>query len=145
MLRAHSRLFEHLMLAADLAVVAVSWLAAYGLRFYVIGPPLVVPSPPPLRDYLLQLLPILAVWAVSFHAFDLYRPRRLGSYLAEWIDIAKASTLGVLVLIAIMTFAFRDYEYSRVVIVYFWLLSIGGASLMRGVFREALRVARRTL
>jgi hypothetical protein len=78
-LKAHSRLFEHLMLAADLVVVAASWLAAYALRFYVIGPPLVTPSPPPLRDYLLQLLPILAVWAVSFHAFDLYRPRRLGS------------------------------------------------------------------
>jgi len=142
-LRAHSRLFEHLMLAADLAVVAVSWLAAYGLRFYVIGPPLVAPSPPPLRDYLLQLVPILGVWAVSFHAFDLYRPRRLGSYLAEWLDIAKASTLGVLVLIAIMTFAFRGHEYSRVVITYFWLLSIAGASLMRGVFREGLRLARR--
>jgi Undecaprenyl-phosphate glucose phosphotransferase len=142
-LKAHSRLFEHLMLAADLVVVAASWLAAYALRFYVIGPPLVTPSPPPLRDYLLQLLPILAVWAVSFHAFDLYRPRRLGSYLAEWIDIAKASTLGVLVLIAIMTFAFRGQEYSRVVIVYFWLLSIAAAGLLRGVFREALRVARR--
>jgi Undecaprenyl-phosphate glucose phosphotransferase len=142
-LKAHSRLFEHVMLGADLAVVAASWLAAYGLRFYVIGPPLVVPEPPPLRGYLLQLVPILAVWAVAFHAFDLYRPRRLGSYLAEWIDIAKASTLGVLVLIAVMTFAFRDQEYSRVVIIYFWLLSIGGASFMRGVFREALRLARR--
>ena len=64
MLKAHSRLFEHVMLAADLAVVAGSWVAAYGLRFYVIGPPLVAPSPPPVRDYLLQLIPILAVWTV---------------------------------------------------------------------------------
>ena len=143
MLKAHSRLFEHVMLAADLTVVAVCWLAAYGLRFYVVGPPLVQPSPPPVRDYLLQLVPILGVWAISFHAFDLYRPRRLGSYLSEWIDVAKASTLGVLVLIAVMTFAFHDYEYSRVVIVYFWVLSIVGASFLRGVFREGLRVARR--
>ena len=143
MLKAHSRLFEHVMLGADLAVVAVCWLAAYGLRFYVVGPPLVQPSPPPVRDYLLQLMPILGVWAVSFHAFDLYRPRRLGSYLSEWIDVAKASTLGVLVLIAVMTFAFRDYEYSRVVIVYFWVLSIVALSFLRGVFREGLRVARR--
>ena len=33
MLKAHSRLFEQLMLGADLAIVAVSWLAAYALRF----------------------------------------------------------------------------------------------------------------
>jgi Undecaprenyl-phosphate glucose phosphotransferase len=142
-LKAHSRLFEHLMLAVDLGLVALCWLLAYGLRFYVVGPPLVNPGPPPFQDYLLQLVPILVVWGVAFHVFDLYRPRRLGSYLSEWIDIAKASTLGVLVLVAVMTFVFRRYEYSRVVIVYFWALSIGAASLARGVFREGLRVARR--
>ena len=143
MLKAHSRLFEQLMLAADLTVVAGSWLAAYGLRFYVVGPALVTPDVPPLRDYLLQLVPILLVWAFAFHRFDLYRPRRIGSHVSEWVDTAKASTLGVLVLLAVMQFAFHSYDYSRVVILYFWVLSIVGASLVRAVFREALRVARR--
>jgi Undecaprenyl-phosphate glucose phosphotransferase len=142
-LKAHSRLFEQLMLAADLSVVALSWLAAYALRFYVVGPALVTPEVPPRRDYLLQLVPILLVWAFAFHWFDLYRPRRIGSHVSEWVDIAKASTLGVLVLVAIMQFAFHEYEYSRVVIVYFWVLSIAGASLLRAGFREALRGARR--
>jgi Undecaprenyl-phosphate glucose phosphotransferase len=143
MLKAHSRLFEQLMLAADLTVVAASWLAAYGLRFYVVGPPLVTPEVPPLWDYVLQVVPILLVWAFAFHWFDLYRPRRIGSHISEWVDIAKASTLGVLVLVAVMQFAFHGYDYSRVVILYFWVLSIIGASLLRAVFRESLRVARR--
>ena len=143
MLKAHSRLFEHLMLAADLAVVATSWFAAYGLRFYVVGPPLRTPEIPPLRDYVLQVVPILIVWAGAFQWFDLYRPRRIGSHVSEWVDIAKASTLGVLVLVAVMQFAFHDYEYSRVTIVYFWGLSIVAASLLRAGFREALRAARR--
>ena len=143
MLKAHSRLFEHVMLAADLVLVALCWLAAYGLRFHVVGPPLVNPEPPPLSDYVLQLVPILIVWSAAFRMFGLYRPRRLGTYLSEWIDIAKASTLGVLVLMAVMTFFFRGYEYSRVVIVYFWVLSIVVASFARGVFREGLRLARR--
>jgi Undecaprenyl-phosphate glucose phosphotransferase len=142
-LKAHSRLFEHLMLAADLAVVAASWFAAYGLRFYVVGPPLRTPDIPPLRDYVLQVVPILIVWAGAFHWFDLYRPRRIGSHVSEWVDIAKASTLVVLVLVSVMQFVFHDYEYSRVTIVYFWVLSIVGASLLRAVFREALRAARR--
>jgi Undecaprenyl-phosphate glucose phosphotransferase len=142
-LKAHSRVFEHLTLAIDVVLIALCWLAAYGLRFYVVGPALVTPDVPPLREYVLQLVPIVLVWGGAFHWFDLYRPRRLGSYVSEWADVAKASTLGVLVLIAIMRFAFRDTEYSRVVIVYFWALSIVAVSFWRGGFREALRFARR--
>jgi Undecaprenyl-phosphate glucose phosphotransferase len=143
MLKAHSRLFEHLTLATDVLLIALCWITAYGLRFYVVGPPLVTPEVPPFREYVLQLVPIVVVWGVAFRWFDLYRPRRLGSYVSEWVDIAKASTLGVLVLIAIMQFVFKNIEYSRVVIVYFWALSIVAASLWRATFREGLRFARR--
>jgi len=141
-LKAHSKLLEHIMLAGDLVVVAACWLLAYVVRFYVVGPPL-RSGIPPLYPYLLMLLPILVVWGVSFRAFDLYRPRRIASHLSEAADLAKASSLGALVLVAVMTFLFREYEYSRVVIVYFWLLSIAAVWLARGTFREALRFARR--
>ena len=139
MLKAHSRLFEHLTLAGDLTLIAGCWLAAYAVRFYLL------PSAhfPPFEGYALQLVPILVVWGVAFRAFDLYRPHRLGSHISEWLDIAKASTLGVLVLIASMTFLFRSYDYSRLVIAIFWASSIVAVSLSRAVFREALRVARR--
>ena len=139
MLKAHSRLFEHLTLAGDLTLIAGCWLAAYAVRFYLL------PSAhfPPFEGYALQLVPILVVWGVAFRAFDLYRPHRLGSHFSEWLDIAKASTLGVLVLIASMTFLFRSYDYSRLVIAIFWASSIVAVSLSRAVFREALRVARR--
>ena len=140
MLKAHSRLFEHLALVTDLAIIVVSWVTAYLLRFYVFGH---VVEIPPFRGYALQLVPILVVWGVAFRAFGLYRPHRLGTHLAEWWDITKASTLGVLVLIALMTFVFRSYDYSRIVIATFWGLSIVGASLSRAVFREGMRVARR--
>jgi Undecaprenyl-phosphate glucose phosphotransferase len=139
MLKAHSRLFEHVAFVTDIGLIAGCWVAAYGLRFHVLG----VDEVPPFRDYALQLVPILLVWGVAYKAFDLYRPHRLGSYVSEWLDIAKASTLGVLVLVFIMTFAFRSYEYSRLVIGLFWISSIVTASLARGVFREILRYARR--
>jgi Undecaprenyl-phosphate glucose phosphotransferase len=138
-LKAHSRLFEHLALATDLSLIAGCWLGAYAARFHVFGRGDI----PPFSDYLLQLLPILLVWGVAYKAFDLYRPHRLGSYFAEWFDIAKASSLGVLVLIAGMTFFFRGYEYSRLVILTFWIASIVSVSFSRAVFREVLRVARR--
>jgi Undecaprenyl-phosphate glucose phosphotransferase len=141
MLKAHSRLLEQGMLVGDLVLVAACWVAAYALRFHVIGP--IQNDVPPLSDYLLMLLPILVVWGVSFRAFGLYRPRRIGSHLSEAADVAKASTMGVLVLVAAMTFFFRGYDYSRVAIVYFWLLSIAVIWFSRAAFREGLRFARR--
>jgi Undecaprenyl-phosphate glucose phosphotransferase len=142
MLKAHSRVLEQLMLAGDLLLVVGCWLGAYVIRFYVFGPPLRTQIPP-LEPYLLMLLPILGVWSISFRAFGLYRPRRIGSRLSEVADVAKASTMGALVLVAVMTFFFREYDYSRVVIIYFWLFSIASVSFARNVFREALRFARR--
>ncbi|HET8578782.1 MAG TPA: undecaprenyl-phosphate glucose phosphotransferase [Methylomirabilota bacterium] len=144
MLKAHSRLFEQLMLAGDLLLVVLSWLAAYAIRFYLpFAPPLKHHDIPPLGPYLLMILPILVVWGVAFRAFDLYRPRRIGSRLGEAADIAKASSMGALVLVAVMALFRVQYDYSRVVIVYFWLLSIGAVWFSRAMFREVLRFARR--
>ena len=141
MLKAHSRLFEHLTLAADLALIVGSWFLAYYLRFYV-GPIPVYLGIPSLTPYLALLVPTLVVWAVAFRAFGLYRPRRLGSHLQEVWDVAKASTAGILVLVALTFFA-RSFEFSRLVIAYFWVISIALVSVSRAAFREALRVARR--
>ena len=143
MLKAHQKFLEHLMLAGDLALVATSWVLSYFIRFWVFGPPLRHGDIPPLGPYLLLLLPILIVWGLSFRAFDLYRPRRIGSHLSEAADIAKASSMGALVLVAVMTCFFREYAYSRVVIIYFWTLSIATVWFSRATFREALRFARR--
>jgi Undecaprenyl-phosphate glucose phosphotransferase len=139
MLKDRSRLFEHLALTGDLFLIALCWLSAYGIRFHLMR----VTDVPPFRDYALQLIPILVVWGVAFRAVDLYRPNRLGSRVAEWLDVAKASILGALVLVAIMTFAFRGHEYSRLVIVVFLAQSIVAVSLARAALREALRFARR--
>ena len=139
MLKAHSRLLEHLALAGDLCLIAACWVSAYAIRFHLLR----MTDVPPFRDYALQLVPILVVWGFAFHAFGLYRPSRLGSHLSEWFDVAKASTLGVLVLIAIMTFAFHGYDYSRLVIAFFLVQSVVVVSLARAAFREGLRFARR--
>jgi Undecaprenyl-phosphate glucose phosphotransferase len=138
-LKANSRLFQHLALVTDLVLIALCWIAAYVVRFNVFGRGDI----PPFSDYTLQLVPILVVWFFAYKAFDLYRPTRLGSHLSEWLDIAKASTLGVLVLVAGMTFLFHGYEYSRLVILMFWVASIVTVSFSRAAFREVLRFARR--
>jgi Undecaprenyl-phosphate glucose phosphotransferase len=139
MLKSHSRLVENLALAGDLFLIALCWVSAYGVRFHLMR----VTDVPPFRDYALQLIPIMIVWGLAFRTFDLYRPNRLGSRVAEWFDVAKASTLGALILVSIMTFVFRGYDYSRLVILLFLLQSIVAVSFARAALREGLRFARR--
>ncbi|WP_337287607.1 undecaprenyl-phosphate glucose phosphotransferase [Candidatus Methylomirabilis sp.] len=142
MLKRHSQFIESLMLLADLLVISISWLGSYYFRFYW-GPVQVYRDIPDVRPYLLLLGLIVIVWGVAFKAFGLYRPKRIASRLAEVRDIAKASTLAVLILIA-ATFFLRQFEFSRIVIACFWVFSIVSVSLVRSSFREVLRVTRRS-
>jgi Undecaprenyl-phosphate glucose phosphotransferase len=141
MLKRHSQFLESLMLLSDLLAISISWIVAYYLRFYW-GPVPVYRGLPGIRPYLLLLALIVIVWAAAFKAFGLYRPRRISSRLAEVSDIAQACTLAVLILVA-LTFFFKQFEFSRLVIVYFWGFSILSVSLVRGSFRESLRLMRR--
>ena len=145
MLKAHSRLVENLALAGDLFLISACWVWSYWIRFHLMPRVHLLPVTglPPFRDYALQLLPILIVWGIAFRTFDLYRPNRLGSRRAEWWDVAKASTVGAVVLVAIMSFVFRGHDYSRLVILMFLAQSIVAVSLARAALREALRFARR--
>lgn len=141
MLKRYSQFLESVMLLVDLLVIAASWIGAYYLRFYG-GPIPVYRGTPSIRPYLFLLALVIVVWGVAFKAFGLYRPRRISSRLAEVRDIAKASTLAVLILVA-LTFFLKQFEFSRVVILYFWVFSIVSVSLVRGSFRELLRFMRR--
>jgi len=141
MLKRHSQFFASLMLLSDLLAIAASWIASYYLRFSW-GPVPVYRGVPGIRPYLLLLVLIVLVWGVAFKAFGLYRPRRISSRLAEVRDIANACTLAVLILVA-ATFFLKRFEFSRLVILYFWAFSILSVSLVRGSFREVLRVLRR--
>ena len=141
MLKRHSQFLKSLLYLFDLSLICLCWIAAYHIRFSGVMEP-VTKGIPPLHEYLWLLIPIGIVWSVSFQAFDLYRPRRMGTHVAEFVDVAKASTLSVLILTAI-TFFLRQYEFSRLVLVYFLLLNVLTLGFSRMLFREGLRFLRR--
>lgn len=141
MLKHHAQFLKSLLFLIDLAVICLCWVAAYFIRFAGIMVP-VNKGVPPLVPYLWLLVPIVGVWAVAFQAFNLYRPRRMGSHLDEFLDLAKANTLAVLILIG-LTFFMQEFDYSRLVILYFWLLGSFVLGFSRMAFREGLRFVRR--
>ena len=142
MLKRHSQFLQSLLFIFDLAVISGCWLVSYYLRFLE-GLAPVDKGIPPFEMYLWLSVPILVVWGISFRAFNLYRPRRMGSHLAEFLDIAKANTLAVLVLVAFTMFFLREYEYSRLAFLYFWTLNLVTLGFSRMAFREGLRFMRR--
>ena len=141
MLKRHSQFLQSVLFLFDLATICGCWLLAYYLRFLE-GLAPIDKGIPPFEIYLWLLVPILVVWGISFRAFNLYRPRRMGSHLAEFLDIAKANTISVLVLVAFTAF-YRQFEYSRLVFLYFWMLNLIALGFSRMAFREALRFMRK--
>ena len=141
MLKRHSDFFKNLLLLSDLLLISGCWIAAYFVRFSVPIFP-VTKGTPPIEPYLWLLVPIIVVWGTCFSSMNLYRPRRMGSHFAEFFDIAKANTLCILILVAI-TFFLKTFEFSRLVIVCFWVLNLGVLGFSRMVFREMLRLLRR--
>ena len=81
MLNRHGEVFRTLLGASDLALVAASWLAAYGLRFRLgFDAPLGVPE---FRSYVMLLALILPLWFVLFRARGLYEAQRTSSLWRE--------------------------------------------------------------
>ena len=141
MLKRHSQFLQSLLFLFDLALICASWMGAYYIRFFS-GWAVVDKGVPPLEIYIYLLVPILIVWGISFRAFNLYRPRRMGSHLAEVFDITVANSLSVLILVG-LTFFVRQFEYSRLVFFYFWILNLVALGFSRMVFREGLRFFRK--
>jgi Undecaprenyl-phosphate glucose phosphotransferase len=135
MLRKHSQLALTMLFAADVAVVSVSWVVAYFLKF---GFSLAHPF-----SFYLEALPVvLVVCAVVFRFTRLYAPRREGQALGEFLDILRANAVALLILAALPFFYKQVAQvYSVVVAVMF----LGVDSVLLFVERAAIRAVLRAL
>ncbi|MCS5636036.1 MAG: undecaprenyl-phosphate glucose phosphotransferase [Myxococcota bacterium] len=140
MLYRHGEVFRSLLMASDLALVAMAWLFAFVVRFHTF-----LDSPqgiPPLSEYSLALAAILPVYGLILQRQGVYRPKRLGSFWTEAAEITWATTVA-LVLALSLSFFLRSYSFSRVVVgVFAVLVPVALMGLRIGV-RTSLRIARR--
>ena len=140
MLYRHSEVFRTLMMLADLALVALTWLAAYWIRFET---GMEAPKGhPPLEDYLLALVVILPLWFILLRRNRLYEPRRLGSFMDEAWDIARTG-LSSMVLLLAFSFFVRSYSFSRGVVAIFCISVPLVLVTARLFLRSGLRSVRR--
>ena len=118
MLKKHGQLFLTTVIVFDSIVIAFSWIAAYFVHFKSSFGPAPRYSIPELELYLLALIPVWMVFMFNVRLCGLYKPLRGKPLYTEFNNIIKVTALSILALAA-LTFFYREFSYSRIVVIYF--------------------------
>jgi len=129
------------LVGSDIMMTGAAWLLAYHLRFQS-GLIAVTKGVPPFEAYWRMLTPMLVMWLLIFAVCGLYRPRRGRSQAEEFLSIFQAVTIGAIMLIT-FNFFYQRYDYSRLVLLYFWALNIFAVGLCRALLWDVVAYARR--
>ena len=128
--RKYNQVLYSLIFATDIFLAAITWVVAYYIRFSLQFLIPVTKGIPPLTEYI-QFLPfVVIVYAFCYRFFKTYRFTRAQFVWQEFYLLIKANSVA-LFLLASVTFFYRDYSYSRMVMVYFWVLNISFLSSAR--------------
>jgi Undecaprenyl-phosphate glucose phosphotransferase len=114
MLQEQSRLFQRLLFFADLVLVAVGWITAYYIRFEALRGTQFFPPPEwqPLERYLGFLPGVLLLSMGVFWSSGLYVPDRAQKWTRLVTGVAKAISVGLVVVAASLSL-YRELYFSR--------------------------------
>ncbi len=137
MLKERSRLLQRLLFAADLVLIAVSWVLAWAIRFEWMTPPEWLP----LERYLGFLPAVLVIWGAVFLFSGLYRTHRAQRLPLVVFAVARAVFFGLIASVA-ATFFFRAFSFSRLHMLAFGMGTSVALVLLRLAVYAVLRRAR---
>ena len=140
MLKKHGQLFLSTLFIFDSLAIFSSWLLAYGIRFQLQFLP-VTHGIPPFDRYIEAIVPIWIVFWINIKTFGLYQPLRGKPGSSELFLIFKVTSFSVLILTAV-TFFFRDFSYSRIVVLYFWGIATVLIAVSHWLVRKILLLVR---
>ncbi|MEM9998448.1 MAG: exopolysaccharide biosynthesis polyprenyl glycosylphosphotransferase, partial [Bacteroidota bacterium] len=155
MLKEQSQFLQRSLFFADLLLIALGWLIAYGIRFGLLHPaspyaldgliaalPLVNdPTPRALSEYLTFLPGVLVLWGAVFLLSGLYRTRRATRLPLVVYSVARAVALGIVASLAALFF-YRAFSFSRVHMLLFGVTTAGLLVGLRLTIYTVLRRAR---
>ncbi len=114
--------FLTILIFSDIIIINSCFLLAYYVRFVLKIVP-VTKGIPPLIAYI-KILPLVTlIWLGIFRQFGLYNTRRNTPPIDESFIILKAVSMGTFAVMAI-TFFYREFSYSRLVIIYNWIICL---------------------
>lgn len=141
MLKRYQSVVCEVFRVADAVIIVASWFAAYWLRFYWTPIEFGGSGEMPAFETYSSLAPLVGVlWVTVFTLMRLYESQRLTKLRTELAITLQAHLVATFLFIAI-TYTFKEYHYSRLVIAYFG--SLGALALLG--FRILLRTVLRHL
>ena len=113
----------------DAVVITIALLLAYWIRFYS-GLIPIIHGISPLKEYMRVSGYILIILLLVLRSYGLYRSRKRNSRSDEFFSMIKAITVGLFFLMAI-TFMYREFSFSRSVLLLMYFTSIIGLAVSR--------------
>lgn len=142
MIKDNQKVFNRLLVVMDAFLTGASFILAYYIKFYILndGPGVGVL---PVRDYYGLLLIIVPAYLFLYYHCNVYTPKRTAKRRHEIYGILQANTVGMAALIIILYMVVREINYSRSVMVIFYLLNNILMVASRIFLRKSLRTIRR--
>ncbi len=143
MIKDHQREFNRFQVVLDALVITV----AYGLAWLLMIKGFVPTKGDPLRAefYLMALLIVIPVYLFLYAVFQLYTPKRVQGRRLEFANICKANSIGLLMFTLVLYLISKNpywYNFSRPMIIYFFVMNIVLETLERNAIRMVLRSMR---
>lgn len=155
MIKDNQQNFNRLHVVIDSLVTAGAYVGAWWLKFES-GFLSVEEGVLPLSAYMGALIVIIPVYIMLYYAFNLYTPKRVQGRRLEGWNVFKANTVGIVILFSILFLldsAVMEHssgrpfnaagDFSREMLIYFYLLNVILDILVRNLIRYGLRKIRK--
>lgn len=141
MIKDNQKVFNRLLVVIDAVIIAASFIVSYFIKFYIFekGPG---PGVLPVDDYI-ELLPfIVPGFLLLYYGCGVYAPKRTVRRRFEIYGIVQANTIGLASMIIILYMVVKEINYSRSVIMLFYMMNIFLTSCSRIILRKSLQTMR---
>lgn len=141
MIKDNQKVFNRLLVVLDAVIIAASFMFAYFIKFYILndGPG---PGVLPAEDYFALLPFIVPGFILLYYRCGVYTPKRTVRRRFELYGIIQANTIGLAAMIIILYMVVKEINYSRSVIMLFYMLNIFLTGCLRFVLRKSLQTMR---
>ena len=141
MIKDNQKVFNRLLVLLDAAITGASFILSYYIKFYIFekGPGVGVL---PVADYIRLLIFIVPGYVLLYYRCNVYSPKRTVRKRFEIYGIVQANTIGIAALIIVLYMIVKQIDYSRSVMVLFYMTNIFLTSAFRVVLRDGLRSMR---
>lgn len=141
MIKDNQRFFNRLHIFIDIVVIAFSYYLAWYIKYksglvYSIKLPEI-----DFEYYMTVLLVIVPGYMILYAFFKVYAPKRIQSIRSEFANVLKGNIMGILIFLTILFFT-KQGDFSRQMLMFFFIINIMFEMLVRILIRLALRMIR---